>query len=138
MWRVVQEKWNGIQEAFHGFEPAWVAAMTPSEIVATEHDPRVIWNKAKIRATVENAREVLAPLDSYGSIRAYIKSFPDAHAASTNMQQRCKYLGPTGLWRLLNSAARDIGERNGGTATFVHRYPSHSLRRPISQPPSGV
>ena len=82
IWQAVPGKWDGIREAFHGFDPAQVAAMTPAEIAATENDPRVIRNKAKIRATVQNAREVLAVLDSYGSIRAYLASFPDAHAAS--------------------------------------------------------
>ena len=109
IWQVVQDKWDGIREAFHGFDPAQVAAMTPAEIAATENDARVIRNKAKIRATVQNAREVLAILDSYGSIRAYFASFPDAHAASADMRRRFKFLGDTGVWRLLTSAARDIG-----------------------------
>jgi 3-methyladenine DNA glycosylase Tag len=69
----------------------------------------VICSKAKIRATVENAQEVLAVLDSYGSIRACLASFPDAHAASADMWRRFKFLGDTGVWRLLISAARDIG-----------------------------
>ena len=68
-WRVVEAKWDGIREAFHGFDPAQVAAMPPAEISAVENDTRVIRNKAKIRATVENAREVLAILDEYDSIR---------------------------------------------------------------------
>jgi len=109
IWRAVDAKWDGIREAFHGFDPAQVAAMTPTEIAATENDPRVIRNKAKIRATVQNAREVLAVLDSYGSIRAYFASFPDAHAASADMRRRFKFLGDTGVWRLLIGAARDIG-----------------------------
>jgi NAD(P)-dependent dehydrogenase (short-subunit alcohol dehydrogenase family) len=109
IWRAVDAKWDGIREAFHGFDPAQVAAMTPAEIAATENDPRVIRNKAKIRATVENAREVLAVLDSYGSIRAYFASFPDARAASADMRRRFKFLGDTGVWRLLIGAARDIG-----------------------------
>jgi 3-methyladenine DNA glycosylase Tag len=62
-----------------------------------------------IQATVHNARQVLAMLDSYGSIRAYFASFPDAHAASADMRRRFKFLGDTGVWRLLTSAARDIG-----------------------------
>ena len=106
---VVEAKWDGIREAFHGFDPAQVAAMTPAEIAATENDARVIRNKAKIRATVQNAREVLAILDSYGSIRGYLASFPDAGAASADMRRRFKFLGDTGVWRLLTSAARDIG-----------------------------
>jgi 3-methyladenine DNA glycosylase Tag len=108
IWQVVQDKWDGIREAFHGFDPARVAATTPAQIAATENDPRVIRNKAKIRATVENAREVLAVLDSYGSIRVYFASFPDAHAASADMRRRFKHLGDAGVLRLLTSAARDI------------------------------
>jgi 8-hydroxy-5-deazaflavin:NADPH oxidoreductase len=108
-WRVVEAKWDGIREAFHGFDAAQVAAMPPAEIAAVENDSSVIRNKAKIRATVANAREVLAILDEYGSIRGYLASFPDAGAAAADMRHRFKFLGDTGLWRLLTSASRDIG-----------------------------
>jgi hypothetical protein len=37
-----------------------------------------------------------------------VASFPDAHATSADMQRRFKFLGGTGVWRLLNGAARDI------------------------------
>ena len=107
--RVVEAKWDGIRQAFYGFDPAQVAAMPPAEIAATENDVRVIRNKAKIRATVENAREVLAILGEYGSIRGYLGSFPDAGAAAADMRRRFKFLGDTGVWRLLTSAALDIG-----------------------------
>jgi 8-hydroxy-5-deazaflavin:NADPH oxidoreductase len=107
--RVVEAKWDGIREAFHGFDPAQVAEMPPAEIAAVETDSRVIRNKAKIRATVENAREVLAILDEYGSIRGYLASFPGAGAAGADMRRRFKFLGDTGVWRLLTSASRDIG-----------------------------
>jgi len=108
-WRVVEAKWDGIREAFHGFEPAQVAAMPPAEIAAAESDSHVIRNKAKIRATVENAREVLSILGQYGSIRGYLASFPDAGAAAADMRRRFKFLGDTGVRRLLTSASRDIG-----------------------------
>jgi 8-hydroxy-5-deazaflavin:NADPH oxidoreductase len=108
-WRVVEAKWDGIREAFHSFDPAQVAAMPPAEITAVENDSRVIRNKAKIRATVQNAREVLAMLNEYGSIGGYLASFPDAGAAAVDMRRRFKFLGDTGVWRLLTSASRDIG-----------------------------
>ena len=54
-------------------------------------------------------RHALAVLRSYGSIRAYFASFPDAHAASAGLRRRFKFLGDTGVWRLLTGAARDIG-----------------------------
>jgi hypothetical protein len=46
--RVVEVKWDGIREAFHGFDPAQVAVMPSAEITAVENDSRVIRNKAKI------------------------------------------------------------------------------------------
>ena len=109
IWQVAQDKWDAILEAFHGFNPAQVAGMTSAEIAAIENDARVIRNKSKIRATVGNAREVLAILDSYGSIHAYFASFEDAHAASRDLQRRFKFIGEAGVQRLLSSAARDIG-----------------------------
>src|SRR5260370_1398594 len=93
IWQVAQDKWDGIREAFHGFGPAQVAAMTPAQIAAAENDARVIRNKAKIRATVDHAREVLAVVDSYSSIRAYFASFPEAHAASADIPRRVPFLG---------------------------------------------
>jgi hypothetical protein len=39
IWQVVQDKWDGIREAFHGFDPAQVAAMTPAQIAAIETIP---------------------------------------------------------------------------------------------------
>jgi DNA-3-methyladenine glycosylase I len=38
IWQVVRSKWDGFREAFHGFDPAEVAAMTPAAIAA----PRTI------------------------------------------------------------------------------------------------
>jgi 3-methyladenine DNA glycosylase Tag len=57
----------------------------------------------------DNAREVLAIRDEYGSIRGYLASFPDAGAAAADMRRRFKFLGDTRVWRLLTSASRDVG-----------------------------
>ena len=49
------------------------------------------------------------PGGAYGSIRGYFASFPDAGAAAADLRRRFKFLGDTGVWRLLTSASRDIG-----------------------------
>jgi 3-methyladenine DNA glycosylase Tag len=67
----------------------------------------VIRNHAKIEATVQNAQELLAILGTHGSIRAYFASFPDARSAAGALRRRFRFLGDTGVWRLLTSAARD-------------------------------
>jgi len=67
----------------------------------------VIRNSAKIEATVQNAQVLLAILGVYGSIRAYLASFPDARSAAGDLHRRFRFLGDAGVWRLLTSAARD-------------------------------
>lgn len=106
-WRVVQAKWDGIREAFGGFNPAEVASLGPADIAQLAADPLVIRNTAKIKATVANAQELLAILRTHGSIRAYLASFADAHAAAGDLHQRFRFLGDTGVWRLLSTAAQD-------------------------------
>jgi 3-methyladenine DNA glycosylase Tag len=108
-WRVISAKWDSIREAFHGFDPGKVAALQPADIARIEEDARVIRNNAKIEATVANARELLAILNTYGSIRAYLASFPGARAAVGDLHRRFRFLGDTGVWRLLTSAAGDLG-----------------------------
>jgi len=108
-WRVVSAKWDGIREAFHGFDPAKVASLPPAGIAQIEGDARMIRNNAKIEATVKNAQELLAILHAHGTIRGYLASFPDAHAVAADLHCRFRFLGDTGVWRLLTSAAGDLG-----------------------------
>lgn len=107
-WRVVSAKWDGIRDAFGGFDPDKVASLQPDDIARIQADARVIRNSAKIEATVQNAQELLGILGTYGSIRGYLASFPDARSAAGDLHRRFRFLGDAGVWRLLTSAARDI------------------------------
>ena len=107
-WRVVSAKWDGIRDAFGGFDPDKIASLQPDDIARIETDARVIRNRAKIEATVQNAQEFAAVLGVYGSVRGYLASFPDARSAAGDLHRRFRFLGDAGVWRLLTSAARDI------------------------------
>lgn len=78
------------------------------------------------------ARAVLSLLHSYGSIHAYLASFPDADAASADMRRRFRFLGDTGVWRLLIGAARDIDD-SGLPGGVLRR---DSVRMTLSLPTS--
>jgi 3-methyladenine DNA glycosylase Tag len=54
-WRVVEAKWGGTTTAFKGFDPKKVARLTPKQVDALAADTRLIRNRKKIEATVENA-----------------------------------------------------------------------------------
>src|SRR5438105_8188968 len=54
-WSIVFGKRDGFRNAFRGFDVAQVAAMTERDIEGFQ-DASIIRNRAKIQATVENAR----------------------------------------------------------------------------------
>src|SRR6202035_493495 len=59
-WSIVFGKRDAFRKAFHEFDVARVAAMTERDIARLLQDPSIIRNRAKIQATVENARAMSA------------------------------------------------------------------------------
>src|SRR5205807_3696402 len=55
-WSIVFGKRDAFRRAFHGFDIAQVAAMTERDVDRLVQDPSIIRNRAKIQATIENAR----------------------------------------------------------------------------------
>ena len=106
-WRVVEAKWDGTREAFRGFAPHKVANLTPKQIDALAEDTRLIRNRRKIEATVENAETMLALDDRFGGFKKYLRSFEDFEALSADLVKRFKFLGDTGSYYFLHV----VGER---------------------------
>jgi DNA-3-methyladenine glycosylase I len=57
-WLTVLRKRTAFRRAFVGFDPAAVAAFTGDDVARLLADPAIIRNRAKIEATVRNARAV--------------------------------------------------------------------------------
>ena len=45
-WKVVENKWAGFLEAFHGFDPEYVANLSPKQVEAIVDNPAVIRNRS--------------------------------------------------------------------------------------------
>jgi DNA-3-methyladenine glycosylase I len=58
-WLTILRKRNAFRRAFAGFHPATVAAFTDDDVARLLADPEIIRNRAKIEATVRNARAVI-------------------------------------------------------------------------------
>src|SRR5215470_3930989 len=74
-WKVVDAKWPSIREAFHDFDPEWVAGLSPRDIDRLAADPRVIRNRRKIEGTIANARTMLDLDGAHRGFRRYLRSF---------------------------------------------------------------
>jgi DNA-3-methyladenine glycosylase I len=61
-WLTILRKREGFRRAFAGFDPVLVAAFTDDDVARLLGDPGIVRNRAKIEATVRNAR-VITELD---------------------------------------------------------------------------
>ncbi len=124
-WRVVEAKWPGTREAFHGFDPEMVANLTPKQVDALASDPRLIRNRRKIEATVENAETLLALDREYGGFRKYLRSFDDFDALQRDLVKRFKFLGQTGAYYFLYVVREEVPPHE----EWMARYGSGPSRR---------
>jgi len=100
-WKVVDSKWPGIREAFRGFDPAAIVALTPAELDAITGDTRVIRNRRKIEATVENARRMLELEAQHGGFRRYLRSHGGFEDTVADLCKQFKFLGDMGCFVFL-------------------------------------
>jgi DNA-3-methyladenine glycosylase I len=75
-WLVVFGKREGFRRAFHDFDVAKVAAMDETDVDRLVEDASIIRNRAKIEATIENARAMSA---ASPSLSALARSYETAH-----------------------------------------------------------
>ena len=73
-WGVVLAKWSGFRAAFHRFDLARVAEYGPDDVSRLADDSRIVRNRRKILATIENAGAILALADEHGSFLDYLRS----------------------------------------------------------------
>ena len=100
-WRVVDKKWPGTREAFKGFDVNKVARMGDPEIDRLCTDTRVIRNRRKIEAIVENANRIVALEREHGSFRKYLRSHDDFEALVKDLRKQFKFLGDMGCYLFL-------------------------------------
>jgi DNA-3-methyladenine glycosylase I len=67
-WSIVFGKRDAFRRAFHAFDIAQVAAMTELDVDRLVQDPSIIRNRAKIQATVDNARAMRSASPSLAAL----------------------------------------------------------------------
>lgn len=111
--RVVESKWEGFLEAFEEFDVDTVADFTPVDVERLSQDTRIVRYKAKIRAVVDNAREMQQIAAEHGSFGAWLHlSLKEEGVDSTakELGRRFKYLSEESSRRYLYAVGEEIGE----------------------------
>jgi 3-methyladenine DNA glycosylase Tag len=104
-WRVVEAKWKGFEEAFHGFNPKGLAHLAPDKWDAYSEDTRIIRNGIKIRSVLDNAHFVWNTAEEHGSFGKHFANWPAQDQ--------------TGLMHWLKKEGSRLG---GNTAMYFIRF----------------
>jgi 3-methyladenine DNA glycosylase Tag len=100
-WKVVDAKWPGFREAFAGFDPHRVAEFTPADVDRLAADTRIVRNRRKIEATVDNAVEMVALDEEFGGFRSYLRSHGGFDETVADLRRHFRFLGDTGAYYFL-------------------------------------
>jgi DNA-3-methyladenine glycosylase I len=76
-WEIILNKRQGYRAAFSGFDPVKVARYGERKLVQLLQDARIVRNRLKIAAAVQNAKSFLAVREEFGSFDRYIWQFVD-------------------------------------------------------------
>ena len=118
-WSIVFGKRDGFRAAFHDFDVAEVAAMTDQDVDRLVQNPSIIRNRAKIKATVDNARAMMSASPSLPelaksyentthsaprSIADIPSSTPRAEALAKQLKaQGYHFVGPTSVYAFMQN-----------------------------------
>jgi Methyladenine glycosylase len=100
-WRVIDSKWEGIREAFAGFEPSIVADYGQNDVDRLLGDPRVVRSKAKIEATIDNAQALLELDAEHGSFARYLRSRDGFANTVADLKRQFRFIGDSGAYHFL-------------------------------------
>jgi DNA-3-methyladenine glycosylase I len=90
-WIIVLRKRDNFRRAFDGFEPGRIARYTPAKLARLMTDAGIVRNRAKIEASVTNARAYLDLVERQGSFARHLWGFVDGRM-KVNHWRRLKQL----------------------------------------------
>ncbi len=105
--KVVESRWQQIEEAFHGFDPSKVQVMDETDVARLLGDPGVIRNRRKIEAVIKNAvafADRVRENDSFHTYLSKVGANVDLDAAAEQLTAVFTHLGRTSALFFLFSA----------------------------------
>lgn len=151
-WLTILRKRENFRAAFAGFEPSAIARFTSRDISRLMRDAGIVRNRAKIEATINNARRYGDIVAEFGSFEAYVWRFEpkprrkpldqkglmalgtnaEAVAMSKDLRKRgWGFVGPTTVYSFMQ-AMGVVNDHLAGCAAGVEvERLRHSFKRPV-------
>jgi DNA-3-methyladenine glycosylase I len=120
-WYIVLKKRENYRIAFENFEPEKVAGFNHAKIEELLQNPRIIRNRLKIEATVNNARKFLEVQREFGSFSKYIWGFVGDKPKINNIRKLSDY---PAISKESDALSKDLKNRGfkflGSTICYAH------------------
>jgi len=150
-WLTILRKRENFRAAFHGFEPEALARFGARDTARLMHDSGIVRNRAKIEATINNARRYPELVEEFGSFAAYVWRYepkrrsrladraalmrlglaPEAVAMSKDLRRRgWGFVGPMTVYSFMQAMGL-VNDHVGGCAAGVE---VRRLRREFIRP----
>ena len=142
-WRTILDQRAGFRRAFAGFDPAAVAAFGEGDVARLLADPGIVRHRAKIEATITNARRFLDLAAEHGSFARFLWAYEPAEppegpgpcdaavALSKALRKRgFAFVGPTTVHAFLQAA----GLLNDHAEGCTHCEPAAAARLAFQRP----
>jgi 3-methyladenine DNA glycosylase Tag len=107
-WRVVDSKWPELRDAMRGFDIAAIATMSEADLEALAQDTRVIRNRRKLAAIVDDAQRIVDLDDEHGDFKSYLGSHASFDETVKNLRAQFKFLGETGSYFFLYMVGEEV------------------------------
>lgn len=117
-WKVVEAKWSGTREAFHNFDIHTIANLHEGDIDSLVQDARVIRNRRKLEAIVQNARQIIRLDREYGSFQGYLRAHGSFDATLRAMKRDFQFMGPTAVYYFLYVVGEEVPAHSEFEATY--------------------
>ena len=92
-WLTILRKREHFRQVFAGFDPPAVARFGDREVERLLADPGIVRNRAKIEATINNARRHAELAAEFGSLAAYVWRFEPAPSARPAVLDQAALMG---------------------------------------------
>lgn len=89
-WELILKRREALRKAFENFDPKRIAKYTDKDIMRLIGNPEIIRNRAKISATVSNARRFEETQKEFGSFDAFIWRFVEGEVINHSLKDFSK------------------------------------------------
>jgi DNA-3-methyladenine glycosylase I len=143
-WEIVFRKRGAFQKVFRRFDVATVARMTSRDVDRLVDDASIIRNRAKIEATVENARAMKSASPTLAELAKIYKidrkrpprslaaipvSTPEAESFAKHLKsQGYHFVGPTSVYAFMQNVGA-VNDHIHGCFRAVDHQPTEPARR---------